>query len=304
MRISTLGYSIKQGFKNIRRNLLFSLASMGTIIACLFLFGIFYALVLNMQKEIRSIESSLTISVFFEEGTSDNQIYNIGEEIKKISNVDENIKYISAEDAWSTYVDGVYDGNREYVDSVFGDDNPLLNSASFEITLKDIGAQAETVKMIEGISGVRKVNSSDGTAKSLHAISRLVSYASVGVILILLFVSLFLISNTITIGISVRKEEIAIMKLIGAKDFFVRAPFLVEGIIIGFVGAVVPVGVIYLLYNAMTQYLTEHFSVVASMIHFVPIEQVFKGLFPISLLMGIGVGFFGSFITTHKHLRV
>lgn len=303
MKISTLGYSIKQGLKNIRRNLLFSLASVGTIVACLFLFGIFYAIVLNMETEIRAVEQSLTISVFFEEGTSENQIMNIGNEIKKIKNVDQ-MSYISADKAWDTYIDDVYGGNKEYVDSVFGDDNPLLNSSSYELTLKDIGMQSKTVEQIKAISGVRQVNSSEGTAKSLNSINKLVSYASLGVIAILLFVSLFLISNTITIGISVRKEEIAIMKLIGAKDFFVRAPFLVEGVIIGLVGALVPVGIIYILYNGITQYLTEHFSIVANMIQFVSVGEVFKGMVPISLLLGVGVGFFGSLFTTHKHLRV
>lgn len=303
MKISTLGYSIKQGFKNIRRNLLFSLASVGTMFSCLFLFGIFYAIVLNMQTEIKKIENSLTVSVFFDEGTSENQIMNIGDEIKKISNVDQ-ITYISADKAWNLYIDDVYGGDKEYVDSVFGDDNPLLNSSSYELTFKDISEQSKTVKKIEAISGVRQVNSSDGTAKSLNSISRLVSYASLGVIAILLFVSLFLISNTITIGISVRKEEIAIMKLIGAKDFFVRAPFLVEGVIIGLVGSFVPIGILYFIYNAMTQYLTEHFSIIRNMMEFVPIGVVFKGMIPISLLLGIGVGFFGSLFATHKHLRV
>lgn len=303
MKISTLGYSIKQGVKNIRRNLLFSLASVGTIVACLFLFGIFYAIVLNMQAEIEKIENSLTISVFFDEGTSENQIMNIGDEIKKISNVD-TMTYISADKAWESYIDEVYGGDKEYVSSVFGDDNPLLNSSSYELTLKDISEQKKTVKQIEGISGIRQVNSSDGTAKSLNSIQRLVGYASLGVIAILLFVSLFLISNTITIGISVRKEEIAIMKLIGAKDFFVRAPFLVEGVIIGLVGSLLPIGIIYFIYNGVTQYLTEHFSIVANMVEFVPIGQVFSGMSSISLLLGIGVGFFGSLFATHKHLRV
>lgn len=303
MKISTLGYSVKQGLKNIRRNLLFSLASIGTIVACLFLFGIFYSIVINMQTEIKKIGNSLTVSVFFDEGTSENQIMNIGDEIKKISNVDQ-ITYISADKAWNTYIDDVYGGDKEYVDSVFGDDNPLLNSSSYELTLKDISVQSKTVKKIEAISGVRQVNSSDGTAKSLHSISRLVSYASLGVIVILLFVSLFLISNTITIGISVRKEEIAIMKLIGAKDFFVRAPFLVEGMIIGLVGSLIPIGILYFIYNAMTQYLTEHFSIVENMMEFVPVGVVFKGMVPISLLLGVGVGFFGSLFTTHKHLQV
>lgn len=303
MKISTIGYSIKQGIKNIRRNLLFSLASVGTIVACLFLFGIFYAIVLNMRTEINQVESSLSITVFFEEGTSDDQIHNIGKEIEKIDNVD-TMTYVSSEQAWSAYVDDVYGGNKDYVDSVFGDDNPLMDCSSYEITLKNIGMQSNTVETIEAISGVRKVNSSEGTAKSLGAISRLVSYASIAVIAILFFVSMFLISNTITIGISVRKEEIAIMKLIGAKDFFVRAPFLVEGVIIGLVGSLLPIGIIYFIYNGVTQYLTEHFSIVANMVEFVPIGQVFSGMSSISLLLGIGVGFLGSLFATHKHLRV
>ena len=255
MKINTLGYSVKQGLKNIRRNLLFSLASIGTIVACLFLFGIFYSIVLNMEKEVESIESSLTISVFFDEGIDETRIMQIGEELKTIDNID-TINFISADKAWNMYVQDVYGGNK------------------------------------------------DGTAKSLNAINRLVGYASLGVILILLCVSLFLISNTITIGISVRKEEIAIMKLIGAKDIFVRAPFLVEGVMIGLVGSIVPLGILYFMYNIMTQYLTEHFTIVANLIEFVPVGRVYTGLAPISVLLGVGVGFFGSLITTHKHLKV
>ncbi|MGN0154162.1 MAG: permease-like cell division protein FtsX [Lachnospiraceae bacterium] len=303
MKINTLGYSIKQGLKNIQRNLLFSLASIGTIVACLFLFGIFYAIVLNMESEIKSIEDSLTVSVFFDEGTDENRIMQIGDELKAIENVD-TINYISADKAWNNYIEDVYDGNQEYVNSVFGEDNPLTNSSSYELTLKDISKQKDTVKQIEQIGNVRRVNSSDGTAKSLDSLNKLVGYASIGVILILLFVSLFLISNTITIGISVRKEEIAIMKLIGAKDIFVRAPFLVEGVIIGLIGSIIPLGILYFMYNAMTQYLTEHFTIVANLMEFVPVGQVFKGMAPIALLLGVGIGFFGSLLTTHKHLRV
>ncbi|MBD8973320.1 MAG: FtsX-like permease family protein, partial [Clostridiales bacterium] len=258
---------------------------------------------LNMENEIQSVEDSLTISIFFTEGTDENRIAQIGEELKTIKNID-TINYISADKAWSDYVEDVYDGNEDYVHSVFGDDNPLVNSSSYEVTLKNIAKQEETVSQIEKIDSVRRVNSSDGTARSLNSLNRLVGYASMGVILILLLVSLFLISNTITIGISVRKEEIAIMKLIGAKDMFVRAPFLVEGVIIGLVGSLIPLGIIYFMYNSVIQYLTEHFTIVANMMHFVPVGQVFKGMAPIALLMGVGVGFFGSLITTHKHLRV
>lgn len=303
MKINTFGYSIRQGLKNIRRNLLFSLASVGTIVACLFLFGVFYSIVLNMRYEIEAIENSLTISVFFDNEIDEQQIMDIGNELKTMDNID-TIKYISADKAWNNYIEDVYKGDRQYVNSVFGEDNPLANSSSYELTLKDIGTQMDTVKKLKGISGVRKVNSSDVTAKSLESLSRLVSYASIGIIVILLMVSLFLISNTIAIGISVRREEIAIMKLIGAKDMFVRAPFLVEGVIIGLAGSIIPIGIIFFMYNSITGYLSEHFSIVADMVEFVPSSQVFTGMLPVSLAMGVGIGFFGSLITTHKHLRV
>ena len=303
MRISTLRYSIKQGFINIRRNLLFSLASVGTIVACLFLFGVFYSIVLNMENEIKTIENTLTISVFFDENTDQERINQIGGELQQISNVDK-INYISADKAWKGYIDDVYNGDNEYVKSVFGDDNPLENSSSYEITLKDIEKQRDTVEKIRKITNVRKVNSSDGTAKSLNSINRLVGYASIGVIAILLLVSLFLISNTITIGISVRKEEIAIMKLIGAKDSFVRTPFVVEGVMIGLIGSIIPIIILYFMYNAMTEYLSDHFAIIKNMISFVPAEEVFRGMAPIALLIGIGVGFFGSIITTRRHLHV
>lgn len=303
MKISTLGYSIKQGLKNIQRNLLFSLASVGTMIACLFLFGVFYSVVLNMKNEIKDIQNSLTVSVFFEEGIGEEQITQIGQRIEQIDNIN-TINYISSDDAWKGYVQDVYNGDEEYVKSVFGEDNPLEHSSSFELTLKDIDKQEATVKQLQELTGVRKVNSSDGTAKSLSAVNTLVSYVSMGIISILLLVSLFLISNTITIGISVRKEEIAIMKLIGAKDIFVRAPFLVEGVIIGLVGSVIPVIIIYFVYNAMTGYLSEHFSLVANMVEFVPVSEVFKGMAPLAILIGVGVGFFGSLLTTHRHLKV
>lgn len=303
MKINTLGYSVRQGCKNIWRNLLFSLASIGTIVACIFLFGIFYSIVQNVEKIVQTVEDSLTVSVFFEEGMDETQIKQIGDELQMLPNVDK-INYISADMAWSSYVDEMYHGDMEYVDSIFGQDNPLQNSASYELTLKDIGKQAATVEQLEAISGVRRVNSSESVAQSLNSLSKLVGYVSVSVIFILLLVSLFLIANTITIGISVRKEEIAIMKLIGATDLFVRAPFLIEGMLLGLIGSVIPVTGLYFIYGAMTNYLTEHFLIVQSMVQFVPIGDIFHKLVPMSILFGIGVGFLGSLVTTHKHLNV
>lgn len=302
MRISSVGYSIRQGFKNIRRNLLFSLASIGTIVACLFLFGLLYAVIVNFRTAIKNIEGNISISVFFESGISDSQIDLIREQIRTRDEV-ATLDFISAEDAWKQFSEANYD-DPEAARETFGSDNPLANSASFTITLKDVTYQADFVQFVSSIKGVRKVKSSEYTANNVAAINTFVGYASGFIIVILFLVSIFLISNTITIGITVRKEEIKIMKLIGATNAFVRAPFIIEGVTIGFIGSVIPVIILYYMYEAVIDYVVGRFAVLQSIFDFVPAMDLFKVLAPMSLLIGIGIGFIGSWLTTRKHLRV
>ncbi len=164
--------------------------------------------------------------------------------------------------------------------------------------------QSALVTYLESVDGVRQVNRSELAATTLTGVNALIAYVSVGIIAILLAVSIFLISNTVTIGISVRKEEINIMKYIGATDFFVRSPFVVEGMLIGLIGAAIPLGFIYTLYNVVLSYVMERFSMLSSLLSFVTVEEVFRVLVPISLGLGVGIGFLGSFTTVRKHLRV
>ena len=302
MRISSIGYTFRQGLKNIRRNLLFSLASIGTIVACLFLFGLLYAVIVNFQTAIKNIEGNISISVFFDEGISEEQIDLIREQIRTRDEV-ATMDYISAEDAWKQFSEANYD-DPEAARETFGADNPLANSASFTISLKDVTYQADFVQFVKSIKGVRKVKSSEYTANNVAAINKFVGYASVFIIVILFLVSIFLISNTITIGITVRKEEIKIMKLIGATNAFVRAPFIVEGVVIGMIGSVIPVIILYYMYGAIIDYVVGRFAVLMSIFEFVPEEDLFKVLAPVSLLIGIGIGFIGSWLTTRKHLKV
>ena len=138
----------------------------------------------------------------------------------------------------------------------------------------------------------------------LSGMNSLIAYVSIGIIVILLAVSVFLISNTVMIGISVRKEEIAIMKYIGATDFFVRSPFVIEGIIIGAIGALVPLGIIYGLYDKLIEYVVGRFSVLSQVLKFLPVNTIFDQLFPVAMAVGVGIGFFGSAFTVRRHLRV
>ncbi len=302
MKISTFFYILKQGFVNIKRNILFSLASVGTIISCLFIFGIVYAVIVNFQSGMTDLEQNITISIFFEEDADEETIELIGEQIKTIEYVN-TMDYISADEAWESFCEQNYDDPESAMEA-FGDDNPLANSSSYEVTLKDVSKQAEFVAFVKDLYGVRKVKSSEVTADSISTLSSLMGYASIGIVVILMLVSIFLISNTITIGITVRKEEIGIMKLIGATNFFVRAPFIIEGIIIGTVGSVIPLLLLYEMYQRVLDYVAGRFSVLTSVFAFVSTEELFSTMVPVGLVLGIGVGLFGSIITTRKHLKV
>ena len=299
MRFSTLIYTIKQGIVNIFRNKWYSLASMATISACLFMFGIFYSLVANFQYIVKEAQDGVAVTVFFEEGISDERIAEIGSLIEKRAEVS-HVNFVSADTAWESFKD---DYLGEYADG-FGDDNPLPNSANYEVYLNDVSMQDSLVTYVESLDGVRRVNRSEVTANTLSGMNKLIGYASAGIIAILLAVSIFLISNTVSIGISVRKEEINIMKYIGATDFFVRAPFVIEGILIGLAGSVLPLAIIYVIYNNVIAYVSTRFSMLSQLLKFLTVDQVFQVLMPISLIIGIGIGFFGSFSTVRKHIRV
>lgn len=298
MRFSTLLYTIKQGFANIVRNKWYSLASIATISACLFLFGIFYAVVANFQYILKAAQDGVAVTVFFEEGISEERIAQIGNEIQARSEVD-HINYISADEAWNSFKEE-YLG--EYADGFT--ENPLADSANYEIYIKDVSMQATLVTFLETVEGIRMVNQSEITANTLDGINRLVGYVALGIIVLLLFVSVFLIGNTVTIGISVRKEEINIMKYIGATDFFVRCPFVIEGMLIGLIGSLIPLGIVYLIYNNVIGFVLNKFTVLSSILNFLTVQEVFHVLLPVSLIIGVGIGFIGSFVTVRKHIRV
>ena len=275
MRISTFFYTIKQGFINIFRNKWFSLASIATIGACLFLFGLFYAILTNFQNIVKTAQEGVSVTVFFDEGISQERIEEIGVLIDKRTEVSKK-RFISADEAWAEFKEE-YLG--EYADGFT--ENPLADSANFQIYLNDVSMQPALVTYLEGLEGIRTVNRSEVTASTLTGVNALVAYVSVGIIAILFAVSIFLISNTVTIGISVRKEEITIMKYIGATDFFVRSPFVIEGMLIGVIGALLPMGIIFVLYNKVIEYIMQRFSTLTKLLSFLPVETIFATLLPI-----------------------
>ena len=280
---------------------MFSLASVATMAACIFMFGLFYIIVTNFSATVHSIEEGVSVTVFFEHDSTDAQIRDIGEKINKRAEVSKN-EYVSADEAWKEYKKVYFQGKEELADGFT--DNPLANSAHYQVYLNDVSMQDSLVTYIKGLTGVREVKESAQVANTLTDFNKLLGYVSGGIILILLCVAVFLISNTVMVGISVRKEEIAIMKLIGATDFLVRAPFIVEGIVIGLIGAAIPLGVLYFMYQKIIVYIAAKFNFIGSMIVFEPVKVVFRTLIPVGVILGAGIGFIGSQMTIRKHLKV
>lgn len=300
MKIRTLFYILRQGLRGIFRNKLFTLASIATIGACLFLLGLFYSVLTNFQHIVKTAQEGVSVTVFFEEGTEDARMKQIEDLIWARTDEVADVVFVSAEQAWKDFSEQMNFG--ELAENL--PENPLANHANFEIYVKDVSKQASLVEYLESIPDVRKVVRSELAATTLSGVNLMIAYVSAGIILILLAVSVFLISNTVTLGINVRREEINIMKYVGATDFFVRSPFVIEGIVIGLVGAALPLGAIYYLYDLAINYALSEFPMLTNFLAFLPVEAVFKVLVPISLAIGVGIGFFGSYTTTRKHLHV
>ena len=305
MKIRSLGYCIRQGFKNIWRNRMFSMASITTMTACILLFGMFFSVLMNVNFMIRTLEEEVGVTVLFDEGLEQDKIDEIGEKIRAMEHVTD-VTYTSAEEAWEKFQQEYFEGNEEYAKSFSENgENPLANSASYTVRVDEIENQTSIVTRIKRLEGVRQVNQSAGATKTLISFNSLFTYVAVAIIALLLVVSIFLIANTVNVGISVRRHEIAIMKLIGATDSFVRAPFIVEGLLLGLIGSLIPLGILFVVYDRILGWLLNRFGVLNTISGSLPsVIEVFHVLAPVGVALGLGIGLIGSIITVRRHLRV
>ena len=302
MRISTFWYCLKQGIINICRNILFSLASIATISACIFLFCLFFALIDKVQNVAKTAETTVGITVFFDEDMPEDQILAAGDVIRGWEEVRE-ARYISAAQAWENFKTEYFEGMEELAEG-FADDNPLSGSASYEIFLNDIEEQDKIVERLEGMEGVRKVRYSSTAVAGLTSAGKMVGAMSAVIICVLLAVAVFLISNTISVAAAFRRRENEIMRLIGATNYMIRAPFVVEGVLLGALGAAVPLAGMYVLYQKAVIYIGEHYQMLAGMFEPIPLGDIFPYMAAAAGCLGAGIGFFVSYFTIHRHLKV
>ena len=298
-KIRTLFYCMRQGIRSAWKNRIYSLASAGTITACILLLGVFYFVMANFNFAMDSAETLVGITMFFEEGTTEERILEIKGQFSLREEVAD-VVYISAEEAWERYKK---ENLSEELAATFGNDNPLENSASLEVYLNDVTMQKTLVRYAENIDEVRKVNHSDSVAESFAGIRTMLWIISGGLIAILAAVAVFLIRTTISTGINVRREEISIMNIIGATEFFIRAPFVVEGILIGVLGSILPLGILYFAYGEVVATLMEQFESVFSTMKFIERTEIMKQFVPLALVFSLGIGLIASHATAKKQIR-
>ena len=302
MRPSTIWYTLKQGIKNIKRNWMFSIASILTMAACIFLVGVFYSLVTNVDNIAQKVEQEVPVTVFFDEGTTEEQMQEVGNLIQARPEV-ERVEFESAEQAWENFKTDYFEGMEELAEG-FADDNPLSGSASYEIFLNNIEEQDKIVERLEGMEGVRKVRYSSTAVAGLTSAGKMVGAMSAVIICVLLAVAVFLISNTISVAAAFRRRENEIMRLIGATNYMIRAPFVVEGVLLGALGAAVPLAGMYALYQRAVIYISEHYQMLTGMFEPIPLGNIFPYMAATAGCLGVGIGFFVSYFTIHRHLKV
>lgn len=291
--MSGFGYLVKEGFKNVWSNRIMSIASIGVLISCLVLTGTASLFSFNVEKVVDTIGQSNETNVYIKDGYSQLEAIYIGKDIERIDNV-VSAQFYSKEDAFEQY-------REELGEELFNrieDRNPMPDS--FIVIMEDLSLYDQTVEQIMKIEGVDSVNSHEEIARKLTKISNLVNWVCIAIISALIIISLFIIANTIRATMYSRRYEISIMKSVGATNNFVRLPFLVEGIVIGLVSALISTGAISLLYVSIMSAIEQFISFFEA----VSLESI---ILPVSLsfvFAGVFIGLFGSFISIRKYLKM
>ena len=305
MRLRTMANCVKDGFRGILRNGLMSLASIGTITACLMILGLTYCVVVNVQSFASGLDGNLGMVAFLEAGVTEEDVQQLINKLDAREDV-KDYKYVSADEAWEEFKQEMLGGD-ELTEELMGEldsDNPLENSANIEIFPRQSEDQQAIVDFLENEPTVRKINYSANASRALASLGNLVTYVGMALMAFLIFVALLLIANTIKLSLYIRRHEINIMKYIGATDGFVRLPFIVEGIFIGCLGAILPTVIIYLGYDGLINALDTRFSAGTSLVEFMSVSEVMSGLLPIFVVLSVVVGALGSIISIRKHLKV
>ena len=295
MKIRTTEYFVREVFFSLKRNNWMTLASIGTVAVSLFVLGMFMLIVMNMNHMASSLESQVQISVYLQDDISDSTKRDIESDINSMQGI-ESVTYISRDEALDRFRERL--GEQKYLLEALGDTNPLPDS--FEVTVKQPDMVKTAAETIQEYKGVESTKYGQDVIQHLFEITRLIRIFGISLIVLLAVATLFLISNTIRLTVFARRKEIAIMKYVGATDWFIRWPFMLEGMVMGFFGAILSVIVLRLAYGAITEKIYDTLA-------FLPLVPMYPAIDHISLLImacGMIIGALGSTISLKRFLKV
>lgn len=299
MRFSTIKYFIKEGLSGMKKNLLMAVASIVAVGACISIMAFSYCVATNLQHILQQMEDSIGISVFLTGEPNSESIEAMRSEISTMDHVT-GVTYISPVDALETLKQD-WGAEEDIFEGLDSTNNPL--SHSFQIQLDEIESQGAVLAELKNVEGIDNIRHGQTETELLMKANNVFNIASVIVMIVLGIISIMIIVNTIRISVVNRRVEINIMKYVGATDWFIRWPFIIEGVIIGVVGAIGPLLVGMPLYAKIVSSIYNYFPVV-KMIQFKLMGDIFMVLFPLAMLFGIGLGVVGSVTSIRKHLRV
>ena len=299
MKFRTLSYYLSEALKSLFRNRLMTLASILTVASCIFILALSYSVAANIDHFLANLEESLNIVAFIENDLDDTQVLELLAEVERIENITD-IEFISHEEAFNRALE-MFSEMRDIAEGL-----PItIFPRSFEITMADVGAYTYVVAELQRIVDDGRFESVRYNQPIINAISAIntgIRIVSMLMIIVLIVLANVIIVNTIRLTVNARRTEITIMKYIGATDWFIKWPFIIEGMLIGLIGALIPVLIVWLGYNGVIEMLSEFIG--AQDIEFRPAASIFAILLPLSVGIGVGIGVYGSVMSMRKHLNV
>lgn len=298
MRYNVISYFINEGFRNVFKNKKSTFSCLGVMCATMFMFGVFFAIGQNVNNIVSEIEGSQAIRVFALQDATQEEIEKLGEEISQINGVNK-IEFKTAEDAYNEVKEGLKD-RPGVLDAL----EVSAFSASYIVTLTDLDLNTSVQENILKLDNVKRITSNNQTIEALSKVAKWIRIVTGTLLGILIVISIFIISNTIKLTVHARRKEISIMKYVGATNGFIRAPFIIEGVIIGIISCILSVALIGGMYNLITSKLIASPTFQTIGVSILTFNKLFCEIVAVYLVLGIGIGILGSSISMKKYLEV
>lgn len=300
MKHNVLGYLLGEGFRNVFNNKKSSGASLAIMCATMLIFGVFFLIVENINNMVTTLEEQQGMQVFIKAEATEAQIEQIGEQIKALDGVN-TITYVSKEDALNSMKEKLKD--KQSLLSGWDEDNPFR--ASYVVTLTDLKLSSSIQEEIyNSIDNIYNIESRDETINALVAIANGVRIVSATILILLILISVFIIANTIKLTVHARRKEISIMKYVGATDGFIRWPFIIEGVLIGIMAALLSIALLALVYALISNSVANSDIMQKIGVNLLSFNNMLNLLIVVYLILGIGIGTIGSSISMRKYLKV